>query len=177
MFACADVVLCKSAEVTRERGGKWRIKLKEGVANLAGNDLLFKECNSDLLDFYWISIRARRKAARASCFVVYRLTHIIRCAAIFHTDTLASKNYWADFHEILHGYLLDDYSSDSRGVFWNSIWNPRYRVPLGAPSWGSKVLKYTPYLGFQIEFKKTPRLSLELSSKRCLCKISWKSAM
>ena len=71
MFACADVVLCKSAEVTRERGGKWRIKLKEGVANLAGNDLLFKECNSDLLDFYWISIRARRKAARASCFVVY----------------------------------------------------------------------------------------------------------
>ena len=47
----------------------------------------------------------------------YRLTHIIRCAAIFHTDILASKNYWADFHEILHGYLLDDYSSDSRGVF------------------------------------------------------------
>ena len=60
---------------------------------------------------------------------IYRLTRIIRCAAYFHTHILASKNYWADSHEILHGYLLDDYSSDSRSVFGISIWNPRYGVP------------------------------------------------
>ena len=46
----------------------------------------------------------------------YRLTRIIRCAAILHTHVLASENYWADFNEILHECLLDDYSSDSRGV-------------------------------------------------------------
>jgi len=52
MFDCVDVILCKSSEIKREKGGKWRIKLKEGVANLGGKDIIFKECNSDLLEFY-----------------------------------------------------------------------------------------------------------------------------
>ena len=42
----------------------------------------------------------------------------IRCAAIFHTRVLARTNYWADFLEILHGWLLDDSKWDSRGTFF-----------------------------------------------------------
>ena len=38
---------------------------------------------------------------------LYRLTHIIRCAAIFHTD----------FLKFLRRCLLDDFKWDSRGTF------------------------------------------------------------
>ena len=48
---------------------------------------------------------------------MYRLTHIIRCAAVFHTRVLARANYWADFHEILRRCLLDDSNWDCRGTF------------------------------------------------------------
>ena len=50
--------------------------------------------------------------------VIYRLTHIIRCAAVFHTRVFARTNCWADFLEILHGWLLDDSKWDSRGTFF-----------------------------------------------------------
>ena len=41
----------------------------------------------------------------------------LRCAACFHTHTLARKNYRADFQEISHGCLLDDDKRHSQGVF------------------------------------------------------------
>jgi len=46
----------------------------------------------------------------------YRLTHIIRCAAVFHTRVFARTNCWADFLEFLHGWLLDDSKWDGRGT-------------------------------------------------------------
>ena len=51
VFDCDDVIYCRCGQVSREKGGRWRIKLKEGIANIQGKDILFKECNSDLLDF------------------------------------------------------------------------------------------------------------------------------
>ena len=50
-FDCEDVIYCRSGEVAREKGTRWRIRLKEGIANFNGKDILFKECSSDLLDF------------------------------------------------------------------------------------------------------------------------------
>ena len=50
-FDIADVIYCRCDQVTREKGGRWRLKLKEGIANIHGQDLLFKECSSDLIDF------------------------------------------------------------------------------------------------------------------------------
>ena len=76
---------------------------------------------------------------------IYGLTHIIRCAAVFHTRVFPRTNCWADFLEILHGWLLDDSKWDSRGTFfifdlepliWGNYWNrgapqgyPLQRVP------------------------------------------------
>ena len=36
---------------------------------------------------------------------------------LFHTQTLARTNYWAELAEIWHGIPLGDSAWDSRGVF------------------------------------------------------------
>ena len=57
---------------------------------------------------------------------------------LFCTTHLARRNYWAELAQIWHGTPNGDNSRFYRGVFENSVWGPRYRVPKGSRE-GAKI--------------------------------------
>ena len=98
---------------------------------------------------------------------IYGLTHIIRCAAVFHTRVFARTNCWADFLEILYGWLLDD-SKWAGMATWKK---PTWKTP-GFLKWFFGVFS-KPIFGFFVFVGFFQKMCFEMKIRLLFLRIKW----